>query len=66
MILTVVYIGLIVATAAQLFGYSRFLEFAIYSRIPTYHELDAHIKASIVSAYDFCRIAFGKTKQSDY
>ncbi|MBC7503737.1 hypothetical protein H7169_02100 [Candidatus Gracilibacteria bacterium] len=66
MIMTITYIGLIVATAAQLFGYSRFLEFEIYSRVPTYNELDAHIKASIVTIYDFCRIAFGGKKVSDY
>lgn len=66
LILTLVYIGLIVATTVQLFGFSRFLEFSLYNYIPTYAELDAHIKASIVSLYEFCRIAFGGQKRTNY
>ncbi len=66
LILTLAYIGLIVATAVQLFGFSRFLEFSLYSLIPTYAELDAHIKSAILSAYDFCRIAFGGQKRTNY
>ena len=62
LIITLVYIGLIVATAVQLFGFSRFLEFSIYAKIPTYPELDTHIKASILVSIDFCRIAFGGVK----
>jgi hypothetical protein len=66
LILTLVYIGLIVATTVQLFGFSRFLEFSLYRYIPTYTELDAHIKTSMISAYEFCRIAFGGQKRTDY
>jgi hypothetical protein len=66
LIITLVYIGLIVATTVQLFAFSRFLEFSLYSRIPTYTELDAHIKTSIISTYEFCRIAFGGSKKTDY
>ncbi len=59
LLITLGYIGLIVATAVQLFAFSRFLDFPIYDRIPTFIEFDAHIKAIVVSIYDFCRIAFG-------
>jgi hypothetical protein len=66
LIVTLGYIGLIVATAVQLFGFSRFLEFSLYSRIPTYAELESHIQSAILSVYDFCRIAFGGAKWTDY
>ena len=66
LILTLAYIGLIVATAVQLFGFSRFLDFSFYSLIPTYAELDAHIKAGVISVYDFFRVAFGGVAGSPY
>ncbi len=66
LVITLGYIGLIVATAVQLFGFSRFLEFSFYSLIPTYAELETHIQAGIFSIYDFCRIAFGGVAGSPY
>lgn len=66
LISTLSYIGLIVATAVQLFAFSRFLEFSLYSYIPTYTELDAHIKSAILAGIDFCRIAFGGVVGSTY
>lgn len=66
LIITVVYIWLLVVTTVQLFGFSRFFHFEFYDRIPSYLELDAHFKASIITMLDFCRIAFGKEKNSDY
>lgn len=66
LILTLAYIGIIVATTVQLFGFSRFLEFSLYGLIPTYAELDAHIKSAILAGIDFCRIAFGGSKRADY
>lgn len=66
MFLTVLYIGLIVFTAVQIFGFSRFFEFAFYTRIPTYLEFDAHIKATCVTFFDFFRIAFGGEKKMSY
>ena len=62
LILTLAYIGLIVATTVQLFGFSRFLDFSFYNLIPTYAELESHIRAGVISAYDFCRVAFGGEK----
>ena len=59
LILTIAYIGLIVVTTVQLFGFSRFLDFSFYNLIPTYSELDARIKAGVISVYDFFRVAFG-------
>ncbi len=66
LIITLAYIGLIVATAVQLFGASRFLDFSFYRLIPTYAELESHIQTSLMSIYDFCRIAFGGVKWVDY
>ena len=66
LILTLAYIGLIVATTVQLFGFSRFLDFSFYNLIPTYAELESHIRAGVISAYDFCRVAFGGEKWTDY
>ncbi len=43
LIITLGYIGLIVATTVQLFGFSRFLDFSFYRMIPTYAELESHI-----------------------
>jgi hypothetical protein len=66
LIITVIYIWLLVVTTVQLFGFSRFFRFEFYDKIPSYLELDAHFKASIITILDFCRIAFGKEKNSDY
>lgn len=66
MFLTVVYIGLIVFTAVQMFGFSRFFEFTFYGKIPTYLEFDAHAKAWILTSFDFFRIAFGGEKKMSY
>lgn len=66
MFLTVLYIGLIVFTAVQMFGFSRFFEFAFYGKIPTYLEFDAHAKAWILISFDFFRIAFGGEKKMSY
>lgn len=66
LIITITYIGLIVTTLVYLFGFSQFLNFKFYKNIPTYLEFDAHIKASIVTIFDFFRIAFGGMRQSDY
>jgi hypothetical protein len=65
-ILTTWYIALIVVTGVQLFVSSRFLEFSLYTKIPTYTELDAHIKAGVLTGYDYCRVAFGGAKVSNY
>ncbi len=66
LIITILYIWLIVVTAVQLFAFSRFQNFVFYDKIPSFLELDAHIKAIIVSVFDFLRIAFGKDKSTDY
>jgi hypothetical protein len=66
LIITIIYIGLIATTTVYIFGFSRFLNFIFYSKIPTFIELDAYIKAAIVIAYDFFRIAFGGEKRSNY
>lgn len=66
MFLTVLYIGLIVLTAVQMFGFSRFFEFTFYGKLPTYLEFDAHLKAWILSSFDFFRIAFGGEKKISY
>lgn len=66
LVITLTYIGLIVTTAVYLFGFSRFLNFSLYSMIPTYHELDAHIKATCKTIFSFFRIAFGGEKRSNY
>lgn len=66
LIITLGYIGLIVATTVQLFGFSRFLDFSFYRMIPTYAELESHIWSAILSIYDFFRIAFGSQKWTDY
>ncbi|NRH21281.1 hypothetical protein HOO68_04525 [Candidatus Gracilibacteria bacterium] len=66
LILTVGYIALIVFTAVQVFIFSSFFEFTFYKKIPTYLEFDAHFKASIVSIFDFFRIAFGGEKNMNY
>jgi hypothetical protein len=66
LIITLTYIGLIVATAVQLFGASRFLDFSFYRLIPTYAELESHIRSGILAGIDFCRIAFGGVKWVDY
>jgi hypothetical protein len=66
LMLTIWYIALIVVTAVQLFVSSRFLEFSLYSKIPTYTGLDAHIKSSILMGYEYCRIAFGGKASSSY
>lgn len=66
LIITLGYIGLIVATAVQLFGFSRFLDFDWYDRIPTYTEFESHIQASILTGIDFFRIAFGGVKWTNY
>ncbi len=60
------YICLIVATTVQLFGFSRFFAFSFYEKIPSYIEFDAYIKASIINAYNFLRIAFWGSKQSNF
>ena len=66
LIITITFIALVVTTTVYLFGFSRFLNFKFYEYIPTYLEFDAHIKASVVTIFDFFRIAFGGTRQSDY
>lgn len=66
LILTTWYIALIVVTAVQLFVSSRFMTFSFYKYIPTYAELDAHIKSSILTGYEYCRVAFGGAKVSNY
>lgn len=65
-ILTTWYIALIVVTGVQLFVSSRFLEFSLYTKIPTYIELEAHIKSSILTGYDFFRVAFGGVRWVSY
>lgn len=66
LIITIIYIGLIATTTVYIFGYSRFLNFIFYSRIPTFLELDASIKAGIITIFDFFQIAFGGEKKSGY
>ncbi len=66
LIITIIYIGLIATTTVYIFGYSRFLNFIFYSRIPTFLELDASIKAGIITILDFFQIAFGSEKKSGY
>lgn len=66
LILSLLYIGLIVATTVQLFGFSKFLRFSFYDKIPSYLEFDAHVKSSIIRAFDFFRIAFGGQSRSAY
>lgn len=66
LIIILAYIGLIVTTAVYLFGFSKFLSFKFYTIIPTYLELDAHVKVSIVTVANFIRIAFGGEKKFSY
>jgi hypothetical protein len=66
LIITIIYIGLIATTTVYIFGFSRFLNFIFYSKIPTFLELDAYIKAGTAMVYDFFRIAFGGEKRSNF
>lgn len=65
-IVLAVYIALFVATAVFLMAESKFLHIKYYNLIPTYHELEAKIHASIESFFDFFRIAFGKEKTKNF
>lgn len=66
LIITLAYIALVVATAVYLFSSSRFLEMGIYRAIPSYLQIDAYIKATIVHIWAFFRIAFGGEKTLTY
>ena len=61
--LTLFSIVLVVVTAVYLFGFSRFLYFSFYDRIPSYAECEAHLQAIWLTSIDTIRIAFGKEKQ---
>lgn len=57
--LLITYILYVVIEAVYLMIYGRYLDIPIFSRIPTYREIEASILASIHTLYEFFRIAFG-------
>lgn len=64
--ITILSIVLFIVTAVYLFMYDVFLSLGFYAYIPTYASIEAHIAASIISLYDFFRVAFGGAKHGNY
>ncbi len=64
--ITILSIVLFIMTAVYLFMYDVFLSLSLYAYIPTYASIEAHIAASLISVYDFFRVAFGGTKRGNY
>jgi hypothetical protein len=64
--ITILSIVLWIVTAVYLFMYDVFLSLSLYAYIPTYASIEAHIAASIISLYDFFRVAFGGEKRGNY
>lgn len=57
--LTILAVVVFIITAVFLFLHGEFLSFGVYKYIPTYASIEAHISASIISVYEFFRVAFG-------
>lgn len=66
LILTLITIGLIVATGVYLFGFSQFLQFGWYRYVPSYLELETRCTALILTVIDTVRIAFGGSQTESY
>jgi hypothetical protein len=64
--LTIVAVVVFIMTAVYLFLHGEFLSLGIYKYIPTYTSIEAHISASILSLFDFFRVAFGGDKRRSY
>jgi hypothetical protein len=64
--ITITSIVLWIVTAVYLFMHDVFLSISLYAYIPTYASIEAHVAASMISLYDFFRVAFGGSKQGNY
>jgi hypothetical protein len=61
--LTIIAVVVFIMTTVYLFLHGEFLSLGAYKYIPTYMSIEAHISASIISLYDFFRVAFGGNKR---
>lgn len=65
-VILVVGIVVFVVEAIYIFLYGSFVSWNILDKIPTYNEVESHIKAWIKSIIEFFRISFGKEKSGTY
>lgn len=65
-IIAIVGIVLFVVEGIYLFLYGSFVSWNILDKIPTYNELESHIKAGFMSMISFFMVAFGKEKSWNY
>ncbi|GAB0174518.1 MAG: hypothetical protein HHAS10_03970 [Candidatus Altimarinota bacterium] len=55
-----------VVEAIYIFLYGSFVSWNIVDKILTYNEIEAHIKASVKSIFEFFRVSLGKEKSGSY
>ena len=60
------YIVLFVTTAVFLMTESKFFQPKQYRYIPTYHDLEAFLNASLSACGEFFKVAFGQEKKSSF
>lgn len=65
-IILILGIVLFVVEGIYLFLYNSFVSWNILDKIPTYLEIESHIKASIRSIIGFFQVSFGKEKTWSY
>ncbi len=65
-LVSILYITFFVGNAVSLFGFSSFFSHRVYDFIPTYHQIEAHIRTSFVYIFEFLKVAFGKNKKFSY
>lgn len=65
-VILILGIVLFVVEGIYLFLYGSFVSWNILDKIPTYIELESHIKAGFMSVVWFFQVAFGKDKSGHY
>lgn len=57
-IIILIFLSIIITTGVQLIKFGRFLVLPWYTYIPTYHEIEAHGKTSLLYIWQWLRAAF--------
>ena len=65
-IVIILWIVLIVVEGIYLFLYNSFVSWNILDKIPTYNEVESHIRATSISIVEFFKVSFGKEKTGTY
>lgn len=65
-VILILGIVLFVVEGIYLFLYNSFVSWNIIDKIPTYNEVESHIKAWAKSVIEFFRVSFGKEKTGSY